>query len=66
MNPNFRSSNNFGRPIFREHRKKPESVFENINAVPLEYLNQALAAGNEGWRVRIVDGDEYEFYVPGH
>jgi hypothetical protein len=51
---------------FREHRRKPQSIFENIGAVPLDYLNQALAVGNEIWRVRIVDGDEYEFYIPGH
>ena len=51
---------------FREHRKKPQSIFESIEAVPLEYLNQSLAARNESWRVRIVDGDEYEFYTPRH
>ncbi len=49
---------------FREHEKTPESVFENINAVPLDYLNEALAARKESWRVRIVDGDEYEFFIP--
>lgn len=49
---------------FREHGKAPQSVFENINAVPLDYLNNALAARKESWRVRIVDGDEYEFFIP--
>lgn len=49
---------------FREHRKAPQSVFENINAVPLDYLNISLSARKETWRVRIVDDDEYEFYIP--
>jgi hypothetical protein len=48
---------------FRERQKRAQSIFESINAVPLEYLNAQLAARKEGWRVRIVDGDEYEFYV---
>jgi len=48
---------------FREHAKKTESIFENINAVPLDYLNDALAAKKEIWRVRVVD-DEYEFFIP--
>ncbi len=48
---------------FRDHAKPFRTVFEDINAVPLEYLNDALAATGEVWRVRIVD-DEYEFYIP--
>lgn len=48
---------------FSTHSKKPESIFENKNAVPLDYLNSKLAAKNETWRVRIVD-DEYEFFLP--
>ena len=49
---------------FRDHRLISQTVFEDINAVPLDYLNAALAARNESWRVRIVDGDEYEFFIP--
>jgi hypothetical protein len=55
-------------PRFRTNNPKGlgATLTENINAVPIEYLNRALAAGKESWRVRIVDGDEYEFYVPGN
>jgi hypothetical protein len=45
------------------HEKPPQTIFENINAVP-DYLNSELAARGEAWRVRIVDDDEYEFFVP--
>jgi hypothetical protein len=48
---------------FREHATKPQSIFENISAVPLDYLNDALAAKGEAWRVRVID-DEYEFFIP--
>jgi hypothetical protein len=48
---------------FRNRSKKPESIFENINAVPLEYTNTELAKRKEIWRARIVD-DEYEFFIP--
>ncbi len=37
---------------FRDHAKPFRTVFEDINAVPLEYLNDALAATGEVWRVR--------------
>ena len=42
---------------FVNFSKNPKSIFEDINAVPLNYLNDALAAN------RIVD-DEYEFFIP--
>jgi hypothetical protein len=48
---------------FSKYSKNPETVFQNINAVPLDYLNHELIAKNEIWRVRIVD-DEYEFFIP--
>jgi hypothetical protein len=48
---------------FQDYSKKTETIFENINAVPLDYLNSQLATKNDVWRVRIVD-DEYEFFVP--
>ena len=47
---------------FAVHSKTPQTSFDNINAVPLDYLNDALV-NNEIWRVRIVD-DEYEFFIP--
>lgn len=50
---------------FTKHSKISETIFENINAVPLEYLNHELMATTEPWRVRIVD-DEYEFFIPTH
>ena len=48
---------------FVNFSKNPKSIFEDINAVPLNYLNDALAAKKESWQVRIVD-DEYEFFIP--
>lgn len=48
---------------FEKHSKTSKSIFENINAVPLDYLNRELAARKESWRVRIID-DEYEFFIP--
>ena len=48
---------------FEENSQKTESIFENINAVPLDYLNKALIRQEINWRVRIID-DEYEFYDP--
>ena len=50
---------------FTKYSKKPEGVFENINAVPLDYLNDQLLARKEDWRVRIVE-DEYEFFIPAN
>ncbi|HWE72855.1 MAG TPA: hypothetical protein VG328_06825 [Stellaceae bacterium] len=44
---------------------QPQDYFENINAVSAEYLNDQLASRHEPWRVRIVDEDEYEFFLPG-
>lgn len=51
---------------FRAHHLKPQSVDENISAVPLGYLNDALETKNEPWRVRIVHGQwgQYEFFIP--
>jgi hypothetical protein len=45
-------------------RMPPKSYFEDINAVPLDYLNESLADMGEPWRVKIVDTDEYDFYIP--
>jgi hypothetical protein len=53
------------RTYFERYNIQRQSIFENISAVPLTYLNNALADKNEEWRVRISDGDEYEFFVPG-
>jgi hypothetical protein len=50
---------------FEHYNIQRQNIFENISAVPLAYLNNALADKNEEWRVRISDGDEYEFFVPG-
>jgi hypothetical protein len=49
--------------FFAEHGLKPQSIFENIGAVPLTYLNASIASRGENWRVRIAD-DEYEFFLP--
>jgi hypothetical protein len=51
---------------FRAHSEPPQNAFENIHAVPLDYLNGALGAMNEKWRVRIVQepNGQYEFFVP--
>jgi hypothetical protein len=61
--PKFKDVGQLRADYFRKHATKPEGVFENIAAVPLDYLNDALAVKGEDWRVRIVD-DEYEFYIP--
>jgi hypothetical protein len=53
----------FRASYFATHSKKPQTIFEHINAVPLDYLNSELLVNNEIWRVRIVD-DEYEFFIP--
>jgi hypothetical protein len=49
---------------FEERKIEPQTVFHNINAVPVDYLNSVLAAKDVDWRVRIVDEDEYEFFLP--
>jgi hypothetical protein len=49
---------------FTENARKRASIFEDITAVPLDYLNSMLAMQNEQWRVRVIDGDEYEFFLP--
>ena len=48
---------------FEGHSENPKTIFEDINAVPLAYLNDELIKRNEFWRVRIVD-DDYEFFIP--
>jgi hypothetical protein len=49
---------------FETHQKQPESALENVNALPLDYVNQKLAEMDVNWRARIVRGLYYEFYVP--
>ena len=53
---------------FRSHSQPPQTIFENIGAVPIDYLNGALHAMNQNWRVRIVQGPngQYEFFIPKH
>jgi hypothetical protein len=48
---------------FQATSAKPKTVLENINAVPLDYINQTLVTMNEPWRARIVN-DQYEFFIP--
>jgi hypothetical protein len=47
---------------FQSYSIRPESILENINAVPLSNLNEKLEAMNESWRARIING-QYEFFV---
>jgi hypothetical protein len=47
---------------FGKLSKPPKTIFEDIEAVPLDYINDRIAVKNENWRVRRVD-DEYEFYI---
>lgn len=49
---------------FRAHSQAYQTIFQSVHAVPLDYLNNALASAGEEWRVRIVDEDEYEFFIP--
>lgn len=48
---------------FRVQGKKSQSIFQNINAMPLDALNNELAKSGHLWRAHIVD-DEYEFFIP--
>jgi hypothetical protein len=32
--------------------------------VPIAYINDELMRRGEAWRVRIVDEDEFEFFIP--
>jgi hypothetical protein len=52
------------REYFETYQKQPENALENVNAVPLDYVNQQLAAMDVNWRARVVRGLDYEFYVP--
>jgi hypothetical protein len=49
---------------FKQNKVQPQTIFQNIHAMPLDKLNEELARRNEIWRARIVDEDEYEFFVP--
>lgn len=50
---------------FNTYEKEPISTLGDVNAVPLDYVNQKLRAMGLNWRARIVRGLDYEFYV-GH
>jgi hypothetical protein len=39
----------------------PQNMF-NVNSVPLDHINGALAAMNQSWRARVVD-DQFEFFA---
>ena len=49
---------------FAETDKHPESIADNIDAVPVDYINAKLEAQGFNWRARIITGPDYEFYVP--
>jgi len=49
---------------FKSNNKPPQDPVENVHAVPLEYVNEKLAAIGVNWRARIVRNLDYEFYVP--
>jgi len=50
---------------FAANHSTPKSPMEDINAVPLDYVNEKLATMNVNWRARLVNnGLDYEFYVP--
>lgn len=49
---------------FKIQHKPPESALENVNAVPLDYVNQQLAIKGVDWRARIIRNLDYQFYVP--
>lgn len=48
---------------FTAHSLPRRGVFEDIDAVPLDYLNERLKALNLDWRARVVHKD-YEFFIP--
>ena len=47
---------------FESHRRNPISALEDVEAVPLDYVNWQLSEMGLDWRARIVKMD-YEFYV---
>ena len=47
---------------FQAHHIAPQDAVENVQAVPLEYVNQKLAEMGVPWRARIVRELDYEFY----
>lgn len=49
---------------FSETHTPPRNYLEDIRAVPLDYLNGALATSGMPWRAKIVDLNEYDFYIP--
>jgi hypothetical protein len=48
---------------FAEEHTPPKDYLDDINAVPLDYLNNAIEASGVRWRVKIVDLNEYDFYI---
>jgi len=49
---------------FTQKHLSPKDYLDDIDAVPLDYLNKALADSGATWRVKIVDLNEYDFYIP--
>ena len=61
--PRLRAVEQLRAEYFKETSTLPRSFFEDIGAVPVEYLNDKLLTHGADWRVRVID-DEYEFFVP--
>ncbi|GMV62915.1 MAG: hypothetical protein AMXMBFR74_20830 [Parvibaculum sp.] len=62
--PKLEIVNSLRGKYFASEGLSPRSYFEDINAVSAEYLNSELEKMGEPWRVKIVDSDEYDFYIP--
>jgi len=56
----------FRKNFFSKCGIRYHSIFDDINIVPVDYLNNRLLEAKVDWRVRIVDLDEYEFHLPGY
>ncbi len=49
--------------FFNRTRRPSRTIFEDINAVPAEFLNGRLEQKGLGWRVRVTHGVGYEFHA---
>ncbi|MTK63758.1 MAG: hypothetical protein F8N15_04360 [Methanobacterium sp.] len=50
--------------FFQANNTAPVDAVENVNAVPLDFVNRRLEEMGVNWRARIVRGLDYEFFVP--
>jgi hypothetical protein len=53
--------------FFETQGLAPRTALEDVNAVPLDYVNEELQKRGVPWRARVVRDLDYEFFIPeGH